>query len=412
MRRAFSSVILRLTPCMLLIFYLLATLQILMGIYALWEGVRWLSMARRRLRSHPGFYAPSVALICPCKGAEPGLEENLAALTTFDYPNYEVFFILAHADDPAYVLARRVADRSKIPTHIVIAGPPDACGEKVNNLRVAVEQLPDNFEVLVFTDSDGSPGRPWLRQLVAPLADAKLGAATTFRWYLPDRGGFWSALGAAWNAPIVTFLGEHGQNFVWGGGTAIRRKVFDEVGALEFWRGSVSDDYSLTLALRQAGRRIHFVPECLVPTLHDADFHRLIEFTNRQIIITRVYAPRLWTMATLAHLLYCSTLLLGIGLTFAAWLTGGPGVHLLLLALVVAFLAAAKGYLRLVAVSELLPAWKEKLLAYGWAWTLLAPLVPFLYLWNSLVAAFTRRIVWRGIRYELVSAHHTRILSS
>lgn len=397
---------------MLFVFYLLVTLQILMGIYALCEGVRWLSMARRRLRSYPGFYAPSVALICPCKGAEPGLEENLAALTAFDYPNYEVFFTLANAEDPAYGLARRVADRSKTPTHIVIAGAPDACGEKVNNLRVAVEQLPGDFEVLVFTDSDGNVGRQWLRQLVAPLADAKLGAATTFRWYLPDRGGFWSALGAAWNAAIATFLGEHGRNFVWGGGTAIRRKVFDEVGALEFWRGSVSDDYSLTLALHQAGRRIHFVPECLVPTLHDTDFRRLIEFTNRQIIITRVYAPRLWAMATLAHLLYCSTLLLGIGLTFAAWLTGGPGVHLLLLALVPAFLAAAKGYLRLVAVSELLPAWKEKLLAYGWAWTLLAPLMPFLYLWNSLVAAFTRRIVWRGIRYELVSAHDTRILPS
>jgi hypothetical protein len=79
--------------------------------------------------------------------------------------------------------------------------------------------------------------------------------------------------------------------------------------------------------------------------------------------------------------------------------------------LAAALLAAAKGYLRLVAVSELLPAWKEKLLAYGWAWTLLAPLVPFVYLYNSLVAAFTRRIVWRGIRYELVSANQTRILS-
>jgi len=30
--------------------------------------------------------------------------------------------------------------------------------------------------------------------------------------------------------------------------------------------------------------------------------------------------------------------------------------------------------------------------------------------WNSLVAAFTRRIVWRGIRYALVSPQQTRIL--
>jgi len=73
-------------------------------------------------------------------------------------------------------------------------------------------------------------------------------------------------------------------------------------------------------------------------------------------------------------------------------------------------LAAARGYLRLAAVSELLPAWKRKLLDYGWAWTLLAALVPFLYLVNFVVAAFTRRIVWRGVHYQLVSAHQTRIL--
>jgi len=35
---------------------------------------------------------------------------------------------------------------------VVIAGSPSNSGEKVNNLRVAVEQLPPEFEVLVFTD--------------------------------------------------------------------------------------------------------------------------------------------------------------------------------------------------------------------------------------------------------------------
>ncbi len=393
-------------------FYLLIALEVLLGLYSLWEGLRWLRMARQRLRAHPGFYAPRVAVICPAKGREARLEENLAALTSFEYPHYEVFFTLASADDPAYEVVKRVAARSKRPTHIVLAGPPEGCGEKVNNLRVAVEQLPPEFEVLVFADSDGFPGRHWLRRLVAPLGDARLGAATTFRWYLPDKGGFWSALAAAWNAPIATLLGDHNRNFVWGGGMAIRREVFEEVGARSFWRGSVSDDYSLSRALRQAGRRIDFVPECLVPTLHDTDFAGLIRFTNRQIIITRVYAPRLWVLGAASHLLYCASLVLGLVLFLEALFWGGPGLHLLMLLSVVALLAAGKGCLRLVAVSELLPTWREKLLAYGWAWTLLAALVPFLYLWNSLVAASTRQISWRGIRYELVSPTETRILTS
>ncbi len=391
-------------------FYLLAVLEILIGIYAFWEGVRWLRLARRRLATHPGFYAPRVALLCPCKGLEPNLEQNLAALAELDYPSYELFFTLASEADPACVVARRVAERSHVKARVVIAGAPEDCGEKVNNLRAAVQQLGGEFEVLVFADSDGRPGRAWLRQLVAPLGDARLGAASTFRWYLPDKGGFWSALAAAWNAPIATYLGEHRGNFCWGGGTAIRRKVFDEVGALEFWRGSVSDDYALTRALRRAGRRIHFVPEALVPTLHDVDFPGLLAFTNRQIIITRVNAPGLWARAALAQMLYCGTLFVGLLVLLDVWLAGDTGLDILLLVLVPPLLAAAKGYLRLVAVSELLPARRAELLGYAWAWTLLAALVPFVYLWNSVVAATTRRIEWRGVRYKLLSPQRTRIL--
>jgi len=393
------------------VFYILAALQVLLGIYSLIDGVRWLKMARRRLGAHPGFYAPRVAVICPCKGLEPRLEENLAALLGFDYPNYEVFFALASAQDPAGDVLRRIAARSKVPAQIVVAGPPEGCGEKVNNLRCAVEQLPGEFEVLVFADSDGRPGRGWLRQMVAPLADPREGALTTFRWYLPDRGGFASALAAAWNAAIVTHLGEHSGNFCWGGGTAIRRKTFEEIRALEFWSGSVSDDYSLTRALRHAGRRIVFAPECLVPTLQDVDLAGLFAFTNRQFIITRVYAPRLWAAAALSHLLYCGTLLLGLGLALRAWIEGFTAMHIFLLAVTPALLAAAKGYLRLVAAGEMLAAWKRRLLDFGWAWTMLAPLVPFVYLVNSVVAAFTRQIRWRGIRYLLVSPAQTRILS-
>ncbi len=392
-------------------FYLLATLQILAGLYALWEGVRWLQMARRRLATYPGFYAPRVAVICPCKGLEPELEQTLAALTVFDYPSYEIFFSVSHSADPAYDVLRRVAAKSKPKSHIVIAGRPQDTSDKVNNLRAVIEQLPQEFEALVFVDSDGRPPRSWLTHLVAPLADAQLGAATTFRWYLPGQGGFWSALAAAWNASIATFLGEHRHNFCWGGGTAIRRSVFEQAQVLQYWAGSASDDFSLTRALRAAGRPIYFVPECLVPTLHHADFGGLIEFTNRQIVITRVYDRRLWAIAGAVHLFYCGTLLLGLGLLAILWATGNTGLHLLLLLLTPPLLAAARGALRLVAVSELLPAWRQKLLAYGWAWTLLAALVPFLYLVNTVVAAFTRRIVWRGIRYELVSPSQTRILS-
>jgi len=396
---------------MLTLFYFVVVEQILQGLYSLFEGFRWLQMARRQLALHSGFYVPRVALLCPVKGLEPGLEQNLTALTQFDYVPYEIFFVLAGDTDPASALIERIAAKSKRPVHIVHAGPPQDCGEKVNNLRAAVEQAGAQFEVLVFADSDGRPSRRWLARLVAPLADTDLGATTAFRWLLPSRGGFWSALVSAWNAPIATYLGDHNRNFCWGGGTAIRRDRFEEIRGLEAWYGSVSDDFSLTRAIQNAGFRIAFLPDCLVASPIEADARQVLEFTNRQMIITRVYAPKIWMQALVGHALYCTAVILGIALWAGNLALGLPSLQILLLALLPPVICALRGLLRLIAVFDLMPEWQQQLLRYGWVWTLLAPLAPFLSLYNAVVAAFQRTITWRGMRYQLISSRQTQIVA-
>ena len=402
------SVILR---WMLYIFYILVIEQVLQGLNSLRSGFLWLRMARQRSASAVGFYTPGVALFCPVKGVDPGLEQNLTALTQFDYVQYEIFFAVAGPKDPAFPVIERVAKKSQRPVHIVQAGAATDCGEKVNNLRTAVQQAGGAFDVFVFADSDGRPPRRWLARLVAPLADPRVGAATTFRWLLPASGGFWNALASAWNAPIATYLGNHDHNFCWGGGTAIRRERFEEVRALEAWSGSVSDDFSLTNALHGAGFQIVFVPDALVASPIDMNAERLLEFTTRQLIITRVYSQKVWVQALIGHSLYCASVLLGLGIWFATWASGFPSFQILLLALLPPILCSARGILRLVAVIDLMPEWRQQLLKYGWAWTLLAPLVPFLSFYNAVVAGFQRKITWRGIRYELISTRQTQILA-
>lgn len=399
---------------MIQIFYVLVVLQIALGLYSLWEGYEWTRMVRRRLGSHAGFYAPLVALICPCKGAEPGLEENLAALTQFDYPNYEIYFSLATSLDPALKMIERFKAASQRPVHIVVAGPPEACGEKVHNLKRAVEEVPEKFEVLVFTDSDVRLPRNWLGKLVAPLQDPRIGASTAYRWIIPSgslgQGAFSSALVSAWNASVATMLGRPRDNFCWGGGTAIRRRNFDDVQASEAWSGAVSDDLVLTRSLEAAGKSIVFCPECLAPTLHRWTGSSLLEFTNRQIVITRVYSPRRWALGAAAHLGYSLTLIYAAIVIMISFIAGDPWIQLLLVAAVIPLLAAAKGAMRTVAVTELLPAWKAQLNEWIWVWIALAPVVPFLFAWNFLASLLTRRIRWRNIRYELVSPSVTRIL--
>ncbi|HEX4546123.1 MAG TPA: glycosyltransferase family 2 protein [Candidatus Acidoferrum sp.] len=393
------------------VFYLLAVSQILIGTYLIWHGVEWLGYVRRRLHSDPGFYSPRVAVLCPCKGMEPGLEHNLVSLTEFDRQNYEIFFILASASDPARSTIERVAKNSRAKAQVLVAGSPNGCSEKVNNLRVAVEQLPPEFEVLVFTDSDGRPGKAWLHHLVAPLADTQIGATTTMRWLIPNRSNFPTALLAAWNAPIVTMLGEKGKNFCWGGGTAIRRSLFAQAGVLEEWRNSASDDYSLTRALERTGRSIVFIPECLTLSYVETDFQGLLEFTNRQILITRVYAEKIWRPAAATHLLYCLTLLLGVALVLSDLIEQRPAFHLVTLTFLAVLLSSIRGAIRLIGVTEAVPGGRSQIMGQAWIYLLLTVLVPFLYVANGLHSLLTRKIRWRGITYELISPEQTRIVS-
>jgi cellulose synthase/poly-beta-1,6-N-acetylglucosamine synthase-like glycosyltransferase len=393
-------------------FYVLSVLQIALGLYLLLQGLQWLYYVRRRCATDPGFYAPRTAVICACKGLEPGLERNLTTLTEFDHQNYEVFFVLASESDPAHSIVKRVAASSKPKAHVLIAGAPEGCGEKVNNLRFAIEQLPPDFEFLAFADSDGRPGKSWLKRLVAPLNDQRIGATTTMRWFIPNRSDLPSAFLAAWNAPVVTMLSEKGKNFCWGGGTAIRRSLFDQIGVIEDWKSSVSDDYSMTRALHHAGRSIMFLPDCLTVSYVEATFPSLFEFTNRQILITRVYSEQMWAFGFATHTLYCLTLLLGIALTISDLAAGVPAFHHAMLTFLPVLLGMMRSSVRVAAVTEVLSSLRSQIMGQAWIYILLTVVIPFLYVANFFMSLVTRRIRWRTITYELVSPNETHIVAN
>jgi len=393
------------------LFEFLAILQIASGLFLLWQGIQWLAYVRRRLNSDPGFYAPRTAVLCPCRGMEPGLERNLVSLCEFSHQNYEVFFILASDNDPAYTTVKRVAASSRVKAHVILAGKPEKCSEKVNNLRVCIEQLPPEFDVLVFADSDGRPARNWLHHMVAPLSDSRIGATTTMRWFFPNNNAFPTALLAAWNASVVTMLGNHERNFCWGGGTAIRRELFEQLGMLDTWQNSLSDDYSLTIAIERSRRQIVFLPECLTPSFVQTDFPSLLEFTNRQVKITRFYRPKMWAAAFATHFLYCFTLFLGFWVALNLIVDSRPASQIITLWLLPLLLSSMRGALRAIGASEAFPAFRKDIMNQSWIYILVTLLVPFLYFGNFIASLTGRRVRWRGIQYEIVSADQTRVLT-
>ena len=278
------------------------------------------------------------------------------------------------------------------------------CGQKVHNLRAAVDHVDARAEVLVFVDSDARPGQNWLRSLVAPLIDHGLGAATGYRWFVPGKGGFASQLRSVWNASIASALGpDRKSNFCWGGSTAIRRETFAQIRVRERWQGTVSDDFTMTRVLGEAKLPIHFVPACLVASPGDCDLAELLEFSNRQLKITRAYAAHLWRPVLLGSVLFCLVFFGGI-LLVALRALSGLSFAIPLASLVIIFLlGAAKAFVRFRAVTPALPGehsnWRRDLVAQMLLW----PLASLLYLFNALAATFSRQITWRGITYELDS---------
>ena len=383
----------------MVVYYFLALVACWIGIKSLLGGFRFAAYVRRETARPLPDFQPFVSVIAPGRGLEPGLEDNLRALLAQDYPRYEVLFVFDREDDPAIHLSRGFGRM----TRTIIAGPATDSGQKVHNLRVATAQVDPESEVLVFVDTDARPGRHWLKQLVAPLADETLGASSGYRWFIPEKGGIASRLRGVWNASIASALGgDTTKNFCWGGSTAIRRSTFEQLNVSDRWRGTVSDDFTITNVLKDAKLPIHFTPNCLVASVGDCDFHELIEFTTRQIKITRVYASHLWL-----------PLLLGSALFVLAFFGGliligfHPRSPVAIFPLIIFTLGAAKSFIRFRAVSTVLRTYRRDLLAHVLLW----PFASLLYLYNAIVAGFSRRIEWRGITYELKSPSEAVIIS-
>jgi cellulose synthase/poly-beta-1,6-N-acetylglucosamine synthase-like glycosyltransferase len=383
------------------LYYFVAAISCWIGIKSLLGGFRFAAYVKRETsRALPDFQ-PFVSVIAPGRGLEIGLADNLRPLLTQDYARYEVLFVFDAADDPAIDVVEQM--KSNVTTRIIIAGPATDSGQKVHNLRVATTRVDPESEVFVFVDTDARPNKQWLKQLVAPLSDKDLGASSGYRWFIPENGGIASRLRSVWNASIASALGADGaKNFCWGGSTAIRRTTFDQLRVSEQWRGTVSDDFTLTSVLKEAKLPIHFTPNCLVASAGDCDFKELLEFTTRQIKITRVYASHLWLPLLLGSSLFTLAFFGGLILIGVH-----PRLSVSLLLLLIFALGATKSFVRFRAVSRVLETSNRDLLAHVFLW----PVASLLYLYNAISAGFSRRITWRGITYELKSPREAVIIS-
>jgi cellulose synthase/poly-beta-1,6-N-acetylglucosamine synthase-like glycosyltransferase len=401
---------------LLYIFYFFAVISIYLGLLSLRGGVRFVGYLQKELAQELADYTPFVTVFVPCRGVDAGLKENVLSLFAQNYPAYEIIFVSDSENDPAFAVIEEARHSFKKQTgpviSTIVAGVASDSGQKVHNLRAALRAAHPAGEVLVFADTDARPQTFWLRALVAPLHQDSIGATTGYRWFVAANSGFASHLLSVWNAAIASALGERSdKNFCWGGSTAIRRQTFAQLNIVERWRGTVSDDFTITRVLHEAGLPIKFVPHCLTPSFHRSKVGDLIEFTTRQLKITRAYASPLWKSVFIGSLIFVATFFGGIALVAVRAALGLSFLTPFVFLLLIFAMGAVKSHLRLRAVTlviadEWMRTWPTTL-----AHTCLWPLASLLFLVNAIAAAVSRRIKWRGITYELKSPTETLIVS-
>ena len=379
------------------------------------RNYRYALARHNRKRFH---YAPRVALIIPCRDLDTNFEQNISSFYKLDYENYVLLFVVGDQRDPAYGVLRELKGRlsgiaKAKEVRVLVAGTGQTCSQKIKNQLYAYHQIPDNIEVLAFADSDICVRPDWLGHLVYRLRKERIGVTSGYRWFVPEKNNFPTLALVAINAKIAQLLGNTPFNHAWGGSMAIKVQTFRELGIEAIWQKAVSDDLSLSCAVKDAHKKVEFAPGCLVATCESTSWAKLFEFGRRQFVITKVAAPQTWCFGLISSVYSVFGLWGGMALAIYAAVKNNPHI-LLFTAVPVLFFAGqfSRAILR--------QSMARKLLAEDWPKLRVAAIVDIalFWLWSPLMlalilsSAFGRTIRWRGIRYKLLSPTETIVLGS
>ena len=249
---------------------------------------------RRPRRQNGARFMPPVSILKPIRGLDPEAYENFASFCRQDYPEYELLFCVGSEDDSALPLIDRL--KREFPQReirVLFGSGRDASNDKVAKLARLVSEA--RHEYLVISDSDVRARPDYLQSVVAPLADAKIGAVTCFYVSIED-GSFVDRLQSVgmmsdFYAGIVVAWQLDGVKFALGPTIATTRERLAGFGGYESIENRPADDLLVGRLIADQGYEVELLR---YPVETVADYQSIRELMHKRlrwIVVMRYMRP-------------------------------------------------------------------------------------------------------------------------
>jgi ceramide glucosyltransferase len=346
--------------------------------------------ALRKLPPRDNSFAPPVSILKPVRGVDSEAYENFASYCRLDYPEYELVFAMADPDDPVIpVIEKLQRDFPETRIRFVTDVPRVGENNKVNSLCRLVKEA--RYDLLVMTDSDVRVPRDYLREVVAPFGDRRVGAVTSF--YRCAGGGTLAAdldmLGMCMDSvpsALVARRLEGKVQFAFGWTMATTKERLAEIGGWEAMANHHSDDFELGNRIAAQGHRVELMHEPVWMVFPQERFSDFLRHEMRWAIGLRNVRPASYAGMIFTHGLPWA--ILAASLAAASSWTGLAALYVasyLILRLGLAYAAGVWGLRDDNIGSKLwLAPVRDAVSAAVW-----------------FAGFFTDRILWRGLEYRV-----------
>ena len=344
----------------------------------------------RRLPPVNPSFVPPVSIVKPVRNVDREAYENFASFCRLDYPKYEIVFAVADRDDPVIPVIQKLQQSFPMCSiRLVTAVANLGANNKVNNLCQLVQEA--KHELIVMSDSDVRVETDYLRNVVAPFSDPRVGVVTALYRGISGRGlvSALDDLGMYTDsapAALVARKLEGKMRFAFGWTMATTKKVLSEIGGFESMVNHHSDDFELGNRISELGYRVELMRKPVDMVLPDESFGEFLKHELRWSIGLRNVRPVGYVGMLLTHGLPWTLLAVALA-TASGW--GSVAI-----AYAVAYLILRLGVVWTTAVWGL----GDSQIA-GKLW--LVPLHDAISFVVWVGGFFSNKIVWRGSVYRV-----------